>query len=317
MSNLISIIVPVYNVQQYVGPCIESIIKQTYKNLEIIIINDGSVDGSLSVCEEYAEKDKRIKIISQKNGGLSAARNTGLDHARGEYIGFVDSDDRVSPVFVEVLFHLITTYHADISQCSYTKTENTHDEIRQKDFLPAISIYQQDEYIQKLYDARFYPSNIICWNKLYTKKLWEDVRFPSNLLHEDEYTIPEILLKAENIVVTTEPLYGYLQRSNSIMSSENLVKRYTDVLTTLKKRQQLFSERGLKELETMTKLKTAYFLYDLLMTDPQNQSALTQLRGSLSTVLRHPHASLRFKLCCLLIACSPTVYRRLFYRKKK
>ena len=120
---LVSIIVPVYQVVDYVGVCVESLLRQTYKNLEILLVDDGSTDGSGEICDEYANRDNRIRVIHQENQGLSAARNTGLDQALGEYVAFVDSDDAVLPDFIETLYDLADRYQADIVACAYERVK--------------------------------------------------------------------------------------------------------------------------------------------------------------------------------------------------
>lgn len=316
MSPKISVIIPVCNIQEYVGPCIESVLTQTYDNLDIIIINDGSTDSSLAICEEYASRDNRIKIISQENKGLSTARNTGINLATGSYVSFVEGKDILSPLFIEVLYNLATSYNADIAQCSYTKIYSQDDEIRSKELLPTTFVFSNGEYIQKLYNEQYYPTNIVCWNKLYKRELWSDTRFPEGLLHADEYTIPMLLLSSEKTVITTETLYGYMQTNTDTLSAENQVKRYTSMLQTLNERHKIFVEKGMKELASMTKLKKAYFLYDLLTIEPQNKKALAEHRKLLFTLLSHPYASVRFKLSNIMLSFSPSFYRRYLYFPK-
>lgn len=219
---VVSIIVPVYNVKSYVGECVESLCRQTYTNLEILLVDDGSTDGSGEVCDEYAGRDERIRVIHQANRGLSGARNMGLDDARGEYIAFVDSDDLVSPNYVETLYELLLKYDADIAACAYAKgtTEQLTD-IREKVLsldnvreicMPSVKLLKQ-------WHGKYKQQETIACNKLYCREIWNDsrkIRFPEGRIHEDVLTSHLVVQSAKKIVLTTEILYFYRIRKGSI-----------------------------------------------------------------------------------------------------
>ena len=215
MKDKISIIVPIYKVEKYIDKCIESIVCQTYSNLEIILVDDGSPDGCPQICDEYAKKDDRIKVIHKKNGGLSEARNYGIEIATGNYITFVDSDDYVSNDYIEYLYNLSINNMADISivlpQIFFESDDNVR--INKKD--ECIKKYDsRNALITMLYQREFDTS---AWGKLYKKELFDDVRFPVGKLYEDISTVYKTILKSNIVVYSNQRKYFYLKRKDSIM----------------------------------------------------------------------------------------------------
>ena len=220
MTEKITVIVPVYNVENYLEKCLDSLINQTYKNLEIIVINDGSTDNSGEICQEYAQKDNRIIYIEKENGGLSEARNVGLDKMTGSYVTFIDSDDWVELDYVEILYKKIIEYQADISvgnYYSYNEDEKTY----------YFHIYG-DSYYEKVYDnisifENLYESQemksfalISACGKLYKAKLFDYLRFDKGKLGEDGYLNQKMYLYVNKVVYLNQGLYAYRQRSGSI-----------------------------------------------------------------------------------------------------
>lgn len=220
MNNdvLISIIVPVYNVSNYLKECLVSIINQSFKNIEIICVNDGSTDDSLEILESFQKMDKRIKIINQINKGLSAARNTGLDIAKGKYIGFVDSDDYIHPDMYKMLYDAIEKYDVDISVCNYTSIEKG--EFVSKSFTEDCLIDSRDDYIREvLLDTKI--QNYV-WTRLYKRELFDNVRFPVGFLFEDVSVSTQLLNKINKAYYISKPLYYYRIREGSITSTISL-----------------------------------------------------------------------------------------------
>ena len=212
---LISVIVPVYNVEKYLSYCLDSIIQQSYDNLEIILINDGSTDGSKSICEEYVEKDQRIRLINQKNKGLSGARNTGLDNCIGEYITFIDSDDYIVNDYIEYLYSMITE-HVTISMCN-SKIVKSYDNKNLESSVGEIKSLNQKEYFKMtLYNVRY----LSAWGKLFHKKHFTRIRFPEGMLNEDIYIMGDIFSNIDNIVLGTSDKYKYVKRLNSITTGK-------------------------------------------------------------------------------------------------
>ena len=239
MDQLISIIVPVYNVEEYLKECIDSILNQTYKNLEIILVNDGSTDKSGSICEDYAKVDSRIKVVHKKNGGLSDARNLGLDRALGEYVIFIDSDDYIDQRMCEILLNYANKYSVDIVSCNFKRVfENNIIEFNVPLFKEKIKIFTNDEVLEK-YFLTLAPEIFATWNKLYKKSLFftdEKIRFPVNRLHEDIATTYRLYAESKKVVLLNELLYNYRQRSNSIMKKishkniEDLIKNMKEYI---------------------------------------------------------------------------------------
>lgn len=214
MNNpLISIIVPCYKVEEYLDKCIESIVKQTYKNLEIILVNDGSPDNCAQICDDWAKRDSRIKVIHKENGGLSSARNAGLDIAKGEYISFIDSDDFIDITFIEFLYLKLKESNADISCCGYYHYFNADlKEIRH--FKNINLVMNSCEAIIKMNTIGYF--GVGSWNKLYKSELFNDIRFPIGKLSEDWFILYKLIDKANKITYNSEPKYYYRQRKGSI-----------------------------------------------------------------------------------------------------
>lgn len=215
MSPLVSIIVPIYNVESYLRRCLDSIVNQTYTNLEIILVDDGSPDNCPQICDEYAAKDNRIVVIHRENGGLSDARNVGLDICKGEYISFVDSDDWVNERYIEALFNLTIKVDADIAIGEHEKIYN--EQIYSSRIVEKKQILFPLEAIEVLFQRK-YLSFILSWGKLYKKHLFDNVKFPKGRFHEDEFTSFILFYNANKIAYTSEILYYYYQRTDSIMS---------------------------------------------------------------------------------------------------
>lgn len=220
----ISVIIPIYNVGDYLSACLESVLHQSYPDLEIILVDDGSTDACPQICDEYAEKDPRIKVIHQKNGGLSEARNSGLKIATGEFISFVDSDDLLSRDFYQRLIDIILKYDADIAECGFYKFED-EDEFVTKEFH-----HRQDSEV--LYETEgalegilLGTLSVVVWNKIYKKEVIFGLNFPVNRINEDEYWTYKVFGKAHKIVKTQDLLYFYRQQSSSIMGKGYTIKR--------------------------------------------------------------------------------------------
>ena len=211
----ISIVVPVYNVENYVSKCIDSIINQSYKNLEILIVNDGSTDRSGDICEHYASQDSRIILIHQGNQGLSMARNNALDIAGGDYIGFVDSDDWIALDMFDTLYNNAVTHDADVSMCNfyyvYTNGEMNPYSNENEDIKILEGIYKIAHNIRL--------SNNCVWNRLYKHYLFNDIRFPKGKAFEDIFVMHQLVDNANKVVLSAECKYYYLRRETGITLS--------------------------------------------------------------------------------------------------
>lgn len=213
----ISIIVPVYNVEQYIERCIESILAQTYTRFELILIDDGGADDSAEICDKYAGKDSRIIVIHQENKGLSGARNSGLSIATGEFISFIDSDDAVSDKFLEILLSGILQTDADIIECQCVDVYNETMPKNKNYIGKGIKVFSQVEALNELILGREIRQTV--WNKLYRRTALDGLCFPEGKIHEDEYYTWKVICRSRLIVKTDEPLYYYFHRAGSIMET--------------------------------------------------------------------------------------------------
>lgn len=249
---IISVIVPVYNVEKYLSKCIDSIINQSLTDIEIILVNDGSTDGSGLICDKYALKDSRIKVLHKSNGGLSDARNKGIEVATGEYIGFIDSDDWISKNMFEKLYNISKINNADIVQSNYIESYNEDISI-DKNINEEISIYSPMEMLEQLYTEKSIKT-VVVWNKLYRRELFKDIRFPKGKIHEDEFTTYKLIHKSRTVADINLPLYYYRQREGSIMKSNFSIKNLS-VIEAIIERKSYFEIYGLRDLQLKTEAK--------------------------------------------------------------
>lgn len=214
MSGTVSVIIPIYNVEKYLDECISSTVSQTYRELEIILIDDGSTDSSGKLCDEWALRDDRIRVVHKEHGGPSDARNVGLDLSGGDYIFFVDSDDIVADTAIERMLTEAERTGADICSCGI---ESRYDDGRcEKYRIPPLD-GDSELFLRNLYRDTRVPVSV--WNKLYRREIWEEIRFPVGKICEDAFTTCRLLDRAEHLVQILDALYYYRIRSGSIMTS--------------------------------------------------------------------------------------------------
>lgn len=246
-TPLISVIVPVYRVEKYLERCVKSILFQTYKNLEVILVDDGSPDQCPAICDACAEKDARVKVIHQENKGLSGARNAGIDAASGEYLAFVDSDDYVSPHFIEELYQLLQDTGCAIGQCrfSYVKGEGLVEEGDS-----AFCIYRGESLMEQLYGPEEKATCfVVAWNKLYRAELFKEtgIRYPEGRIHEDEATTYRLFHEAKKLAFLDRALYGYYTENGGSITSVFSAKRL-QWLTAHEERIAFFKKNGYEKL---------------------------------------------------------------------
>lgn len=237
---MISVIVPIYNVEKYLVRCIESLLSQTYKDLELILVDDASPDQCGKICEEYAKKDPRIRVIHKKNGGLSDARNAGLDCATGDYIAFVDGDDYVYPNYLEELYNTIQKDNSDLVIGGFDVVDEAENILNTK--VPdknGKQVWTQDDFWNIYYEDIQNSCTMVAWNKLYTKKIFEKERYFVGALHEDEYICHKIISQCNKISIVNKPLYYYVQRGDSI-TSKLTIKNHVHLLKAYYSRMSYF-----------------------------------------------------------------------------
>ena len=213
---MVSIIVPVYNVEKYLSKCVDSILIQTYRDFEIILVDDGSTDSSGLICDNY-NKEERITVIHKKNGGVSSARNAGLEIARGDYIAFVDSDDWVSPEFIETHIQNLKKMDADISVCRYWNIKDRNIKSIQEKKEKEIWILTKEEAIDAMFIYNKFQSQV--WCMVFNRKLFDDIKFPFTRTYEDQAVTYKLIWESARIVFTNEKLYYYFQNHNGICLS--------------------------------------------------------------------------------------------------
>lgn len=303
MNPLISVIVPVYNVEAFLRPCADSLLNQSYKNLEILLVDDGSTDGSPSICDEYAAKDPRVRVIHKENGGLSSARNAGMDAANGVYIAFLDSDDGISPRFIELLL----AADADVAQCGFSRFSTLDTQARFRSCSP------RDMALQMHADAS--GACTVVWNKLYRRSVLEGLRFPEGKQHEDEFFTWRALWQANSCAVTDAALYYYRPRAGSIMAG-GFSERSLDAVDALRQRADFYRAQGDMPLAILAEAAHCHRLRALMPgirkeLPAQYPARRKALRQSYRAVLRSPFAGKKKKLSLSLQMLSPRLYQRM------
>lgn len=315
---LISIIVPVYNVEPYLNKCLDSIVNQTYKKLEIILIDDGSTDNSGLICDEYASKDNRIIVVHQKNKGLSAARNVGLNIAKGDYIAFVDSDDFIEKDMYFTMYNVMNKNYADVCVCNYIKNTNFETKKIYSEIFKILTSKQAIKQLLLSYTKlRKKPTiEYAVWNKLYRKEIFENVMFPVGKKYEDQFITLLILDKIDKIVWIDADYYNYVQRKNSITKTRNDIVKLKDLVKTLI-RQRKFIKSHYKDIyviwenrELLEKLSILkYFITLPYETTIRNKNFLKYIIKSLKidllNILKSKYISNINKIEILILSLLP------------
>ncbi|MCR6110887.1 glycosyltransferase [Bacillus sp. A301a_S52] len=214
----ISLSVAVYNLEDYLPKCIESILNQTFGDFELLLINDGSTDRSGKICDKYAAKDKRVKVIHQQNVGLSQVRNVALEHSTGDYIGFVDGDDWIAPTMLETLYMLCHEHDAPISMCPYLSVDEQGQPLNQPPDSKRIEMMSNKDALKRTYENKL--TGYVLWNKLFKRSLFEGVNFPAKRDFQDASVLYQLLHKAKKVIYIENPLYFYLIRASGITKSQ-------------------------------------------------------------------------------------------------
>ncbi len=316
MEEKISIIVPVFNTEMFLRRCIDSIISQTYENLEIILVDDGSTDSSPEICDEYERKDSRIKVIHQKNGGLSKARNAALEKCTGDYIGFVDSDDYIQKNMYELLVDCMHKHDVDIAVCQWQWQTVSGEWTVPKDSIPR-DIYGEHgstEFAEFLYRGS-YANGVACavWNKLYKKKLFENLRF-KGFKFEDENVNDIILSKNIKLYVLSEILYVYCENKNSLTHKPFSADDYV-IFEILRNRILYFSDKDFIVNKTKLLYCNLYISYFFCAKEAgiQPYSDKKTYKNYRNEVKTDRKTKMRF----LLFDLSPNLYRTMLKWKNK
>lgn len=256
----LSVIVPVYKVEKYLAKCIDSILVQSFSDFEMILVDDGSPDSCPAICDEYAKKDDRVRVIHQTNQGLSAARNTGIENAKGEYLAFIDSDDYISENMFSVLIENAAMCDADISICDAVLV-NEDDICTFTDQTERKQLTGKEALIDMIYYRKI---TVNAWNKIYKKTLFGDIRYPRGMLYEDLATTYKLIEKCKVVVVSDAKLYAYVQRTGSIMNRTGYKVNPDKVVITYQMMQHLLEKETDKDnKERIIAGGTNYLLNDI------------------------------------------------------
>ncbi len=322
MTHLISVIVPVYNVSVYLKKCVESILNQTFTNIELILVDDGSTDSGPGMCDEFAVTDSRVKVIHQKNQGLSAARNAGLDLASGDYIAFVDGDDYLREDMLEKMYERLVKDQSELAICDICYVDQNYREI----IMPNLSGVQDgimDE--SDFWDALYHDKPIFCTvacNKLYHKSLFNDARYRLGKVHEDEFIIHEIVSRVKKISILRDKFYFYLQREGSITQKAPSIGKLDKAEAAIE-RSYYFYHRGWQNLAEMSLIRCA----GIILNDCKDirktaavQARIKQLhilyRNAYREITKGKNTSLRFKINGFQFYLAPWVYKVSHFYKK-
>ncbi|WP_180272735.1 glycosyltransferase family 2 protein [Konateibacter massiliensis] len=315
MDKLISVVVPVYNVENYIRRCVDSILRQSYSNLEIILVDDESPDNCPNICDEYAKSDARLKVIHQKNAGLSGARNAGIEIAKGEFIAFVDSDDFLAEDFIETLYKAVADTDSDIAICKY---EYVKDGCMTQSHKPGErQVYSNIQTIENMYspDGAFF---VVAWNKLYRRDLFTSIRYPKGRIHEDEATTHKLYYEAKQTVFVDRFLYGYFVDGESI-TRKKFNRNRLDWAWSVEQRLDFLEEKGLHNI-----LPTAIRAYadgvidlyfqcrELLPDSAQEQSELKRkVREAEKRIKKYGSLPVKTRIGYFLFQVTPSLYKRL------
>ncbi len=318
-KELISIIVPVYNVEKYLKKCVDSIVNQTYKNLEIILVDDGATDNSGKICDELVELDNRIKVYHKKNGGLSDARNYGVERATGDYIGFVDSDDYIDAEMYERLYEAIKKENVDVAECNLkiVYPEKTDLFTDQKYY----QICNKQEYLEEyLKIEKIFGSACV---RLTKADIAKKLKFPVGKLYEDTYYAYDLIGIVDKYVIMDNPYYNYLMRENSITNAK-FNPRIFDLIEIVEKFHTNVYKNypSLKEAADCRKMYAYFSVLNsiLLEEDFKNNSFYKQIidyfKEEYTKLLRNKYITRNRKLSILLIKFSINLYRKVLLRYK-
>lgn len=314
-TPLISVIIPVYNVEKYLHRCLDSVIAQTYQNLEIICVDDGSIDDSGKICDQYAVRDARIKVIHQENQGLSAARNKGLDAAEGEYIAFVDSDDYILEDMYKKMLDKLLNYNVDLCVCQWQyEFSDGRQVVKKKNIGPTIYGRKASlEFARFLYRGNYENGVVVAaWNKLYRRALLDTIRFEGRI-HEDDAFNGRIMAKNISVYVMEEQFYVYAQNGDSLTNKPFSANKFF-FLDVLAERRELFKSDAFIRQETELLYCNMYIEYCLRarkdgveVSHPERYRQI--FRKMFSSLRREGKANIKFRLRMMLFSFSPSLYR--------
>lgn len=309
----VSIIVPVYNVEKYIDKCINSILNQTFEDFELILVDDGSTDKSGEICDKYKKQDKRIKVIHKTNGGLSDARNVGIDNSLGEFITFIDSDDYVDEDIIEFLYDNLKKHHCDISICNAREIYTDYVVYQTKEDIEMV--VSGKEAVRYELESKVLPGYSVA--KLYEKnKIFKDIRFPIGKLYEDAFIIVKALDLGERVYISTKAKYNYIRRDGSITVSSfktkdlNCIEAHQANYEYIMCKYPEFEKQGFFRV-----IWSKLFILDKILISPEKDSEIAEkLIKSIKDVafksMSNPYLSFKRKIGIILIFINRNLYRK-------
>lgn len=338
---LISVIIPIYKAEKYITKCVESVLAQTYENLELILVDDGSPDKSGSICDAFAKKDARISVIHKENGGAATARNAGLDVMSGQYVAFVDADDYMEKTYLETLYDTLSKQKAQVALCSFqivdeegrpvfidslheensSAVENDGKRAQKPENIRKETVVTGNEII--LQGLRGHWEHVAPWGKLYEAGLFEGVRYPHWMAYEDEHVFIQIFDKTDIVAIGTEKLYFYVQHSGSLMNTAYSEKQRATILHMWQKRIVYYSDNNPKHKELLNCVLQAYLAWDVLflaqhgekMTKIEKKELKKEISRYFGCFFQTPHLysgkeSMKLAVKCVLTFISTDILGR-------
>ena len=315
MASKISVIIPVYNVEQYLEKCLDSILNQTYKNIEIILVNDGSIDKSGVICDEYSRKYNNIKVFHKENGGVSSARNLGIDNATGQYLAFVDPDDYIDPNMYEILVKKIVETNSDIAMCSFVYVKENENIV--EDNSDEIIIFDKEEVLSRYFN-RVKPFNAsFLWNKLFKRELFEKDRLDVELkIQEDTEVLLRIFNNISSIVYVGIPLYFYLIREGAATEGKISKGKLTTDISLFKIYK--YTEENLPKYKSNALANYVMYYFNIIVEIIKNYEEYGEYYGILVKRFRKNYIRLlldknimiKYKIHGALILLNKKLYKR-------
>lgn len=313
MKPLISVIIPIYKAEKYIEKCVRGVLAQTYQNLEVILVEDGSPDNSGAICDKLASEDVRVRVIHKKNGGAATARNAGLDVMTGEYIAFVDADDYMEENYIETLYTMLVENNAQVSICSFRTVdehgnviaidalhdvdkEGTEADGKQNDLdAGAVAVFTGNEII--LQDLQGHWEHVAPWGKLFKAELYRNVRYPHWFAHEDEPVFIQVFDQVETVVASEVKLYYYVQHAGSLMNTAYSEKDRTTYLQMWRERIRYYSDNEPKHKALLNCVLQAYVAWNILylslhaeqMSKEQKNELKSEICKHFGCLLKSPH----------------------------
>lgn len=317
----VSIIVPVFNTEKYLTKCLESLIFQTFTDIEIILINDGSTDGSKKICEKFASKDERIILINKENEGVSSARNLGIECSKGQYISFVDSDDYIASDMIEFLVKNIERTNADISTCGHYDCYISNNSVKKCHFKNSneSGILNSRQALQEsLIGGKI---SLLPYDKLYKRELFDNIRFPVGVIYEDSAVIPNIMTKISKVCYSFNPKYYYVRRINSITNSKFSYRNF-DIIKVNKQNFEMVKEHheyALKHAEFRLLWSYLCVIDGIICSDfvyPEINNIIKIIKKNKMNILKNNFFTLKRKLLVLLLVFNFNLYKKIIKKFK-